>query len=459
MKKIKLIFISLLAIFGIVTLAGCSSDDNNTDELEAKIAELEADNQTLTDENSELTEKNATLDDENKALSEENATLKNELDELKKKAAFEIKIVDIDDEVLGDKTLVAGAYNSLWDALDTNFDVVATESEYGHYITSINNSVVDSNYFMSIYENGVSAQTGIDGLTIDAGDLFEFKVECFNTVEWGGTFDSYDLLVDKTFYHYAKTYMNTINAESTKYDDSNYWNYMLNNLMIKNGYDKNLFKTLTNESVKNSLLEANVNELMADVNVSKNAPKIGKYYWAAKSFNLDLTSFTEAYQTAINDISTSYSDYVTPFVISPAKALNITSANLTSLIANAEDASTKWGTDGLAWQIASLAMFDKYDKTVLSKLNARVTTYGCTSVAIELQAFAALNVSPRSTEYEVDSKDIIEFLFDGYYDNDMNLIKVSMSDTDVNMSTNQIYASLAAYKVQRDKGASAYLYA
>jgi hypothetical protein len=41
----------------------------------------------------------------------------------------------------------------------------------------------------------------------------------------------------------------------------------------------------------------------------------------------------------------------------------------------------------------------------------------------------------------------------------MNLIKVSMSDTDVNMSTNQIYASLAAYKVQRDKGASAYLYA
>ena len=104
-------------------------------------------------------------------------------------------------------------------------------------------------------------------------------------------------------------------------------------------------------------------------------------------------------------------------------------------------------------------MFDKYDKTVLSKLNARVTTYGCTSVAIELQAFAALNVSPRSTEYEVDSKDIIEFLFDGYYDNDMNLIKVSMSDTDVNMSTNQIYASLAAYKVQRDKGASAYLYA
>ncbi len=451
MKRIKLIFISLLAIFGIVTLAGCSSDDNNTDELEAKIAELEAENQTLTDENSELTEKNATLDDENKALSEENATLKNELDELKKKAAFEIKVVDIDDEVLGDETLVAGAYNSLWDALDTNFDVVATESEYGHYITSINNSVVDSNYFISIYENGVSAQTGIDGLTIDAGDLFEFKVECFNTVEWGGTFDSYDLLVDKTFYHYAKTYMNTLNEKSTTYDDSNYWNYMLNNLMIANGYDTNLFKTLTNESVKNSLLAANVNELTG--------PKIGKYYWAAKSFNVDLTSFTEAYQTAINDISTSYSDYVTPFVISPAKGLNITSDNLTSLIANAEDASTAWGTDGLAWQIASLAMFDKYDKTVLSKLNARVTTYGCTSVAIELQAFAALNVSPRSTEYEVDSKDIIEFLFDGYYDSDMKLIKVKTDDTNVNMSTNQIYASLAAYKVQRDKGASAYLYA
>ena len=51
MKKIKLIFISLLAIFGIVTLAGCSSKDDNTDELEAKIAELEETNSNLSEEN------------------------------------------------------------------------------------------------------------------------------------------------------------------------------------------------------------------------------------------------------------------------------------------------------------------------------------------------------------------------------------------------------------------------
>jgi len=453
MKKIKLIFISLLAIFGIVSLAGCSSDDSNTDELEAKIAELEEENQTLTDENSELTEKNTTLTEENSTLSEENAALEEELAELKKKAAFEIAVYDIDDELLGEEVLVAGSYDSLWDALDANFDVVATETSYGHYITSINSSVVDANYYVAIYENGEMAQTGIDGLTIDAGDLFEFKVECWNTTSSGyGAFDDYDVLVDKALYHYAKTYMQDLNAQSTTYSDSNYWNYMLNNLMIANSYDTNLFKTLTNDSVKSELESEDVTAL--------SGADIGKYYYAAKSFGVDLTSFTAAYQTVITDIDTTYSDYVTPFVISPAKELNVTSDNLTTLVENATQSSTEYGIDGLVWQVATLAMFDKYDDaTILSNFNYRTTTYGCTSVAIQLQAFAALNVSARDSAYEVDSKDIIEVLFDDFYDSDLGLIKVATSDTGTNMSTNQIYASLAAYKVQRDKGAAAYLYA
>nr|MCR5705740.1 DUF4430 domain-containing protein [Acholeplasmatales bacterium] len=332
-------------------------------------------------------------------------------------------------------------------------EVVATESSYGHYITSINSSVVDANYYVAIYENGEMAQTGIDGLTIDAGDLFEFKVECWNTTSSGyGAFDDYDVLVDKALYHYAKTYMQDLNAQSTTYSDSNYWNYMLNDLMIANSYDTNLFKTLTNDSVKSALESEDVTAL--------SGAKIGKYYYAAKSFGVDLTSFTAAYQTVINDIDTTYSDYVTPFVISPAKELNVTSDNLTTLVENATQSSTEYGIDGLVWQVATLAMFDKYDdSTILSNFNYRTTTYGCTSVAIQLQAFAALNVSARDSAYEVDSKDIIEVLFDDFYDSDLGLIKVKTSDTGTNMSTNQIYASLAAYKVQRDKGAAAYLYA
>ena len=438
MKKIKLIFISLLAIFGIVTLAGCSSKDDNTDELEAKIAELE--------------EANSTLTEENDSLKQQNSSLESELAELKKKAAFEIKVTDIDGEVLGDKTLVAGNYDTVYNALDDNFEVVATSTAYGHYLVSINNSVVDSNYYMAIYENGEAALTGIDGLEINPGDLFEFKVECLNTIAWGGTFDEYDILVDKAFYHYAKTYMKDFNASSTVYNDSNYWNYMLNNLMISNNYDSNLFKTLTNESVKASLESQDLTALSGE--------NIAKYYWAAKSYNLDLTSFKTEYQTIINNISTTYSDYVTPFVISPAKSLNITSDNLTNLITNASAPSTQYGTDALVWQIACLAMFDKYTSAdVLSSVITRNVDYGCISVAITLQDYAALNVSPRQTSYEVDGKDVIEFLFDEFYDAELGYFKVYKTDTEISDFSNQIYASLAAYKVQRDKGTAAYLYA
>ena len=106
---------------------------------------------------------------------------------------YTIKVYDIDGEVIGDKTVDLNECPTVNDALDKYFDV----KKSGTFITSINNSVVDSNWYLSILENGEYSMTGVDGLEANDGDVFEFKSECFKTVAFGGSFDEYDVLVDK----------------------------------------------------------------------------------------------------------------------------------------------------------------------------------------------------------------------------------------------------------------------
>ena len=127
-----------------------------------------------------------------------------------KTGSYTIKVYDIDDEVLGEKTVSIEDYPVFIDGLNANFDAVLGSSSYGSYPISINGSVVDDpNWYMASYENGEYCLTSLEGLVVDDGDLFEFKVTCSNEVGNGydGTMDSYDVLVDKTIYHYAKTYM------------------------------------------------------------------------------------------------------------------------------------------------------------------------------------------------------------------------------------------------------------
>ena len=52
-----------------------------------------------------------------------------------------------------------------------------------------------------------------------------------------------------------------------------------------------------------------------------------------------------------------------------------------------------------------------------------------------------------------------EVLCDTYYDAELNLVKYAVSDTGVNFSTNQIYASLMAYKACRDLGTAVNIFA
>ncbi|MBQ9124236.1 MAG: hypothetical protein IJY14_00960 [Acholeplasmatales bacterium] len=366
---------------------------------------------------------------------------------------YSIKVTDIDGEEIGYKEININAYDTLIDALNAEFEVVSTNSEWGTTLISINSSITDPNYYLAIYENGEYALTGVDGLIIDANDSFEFVVECFNTIESGyGTLDEYDLLVDKLIYNYAKNYMQDSLSNSNSYTDSIYWDMMSINLMLSFSYDKNAFNTnsVTNEFI-NSLNNTDFSTL--------DGANIGKYYYAASALNLDLNEFKSFYEDYItNTISEEYSEWTMPFIMSPAKKLGLTSDKLNALINTDYLAATTWGIDGIAWQATSLQLFDKYNTDIL--INFPAADYGNgASTALALLPYAALNENVRDSKYEQNSSDLIEILIDNYYDEELCLLKYSKNDTAVNMSTNQIYAALMAYKAQRDYNKAANIFA
>ena len=172
----------------------------------------------------------------------------------KEKDSYTIKVYDIDDELIGEKTIELNDSSTIVNDLEENFEVVSTQSQYGTSLVSINNSVIDSNYYLAIYENGSYASVGVDGLEANDGDVFEFKVECWNTIAFGYAFDEYDILVDKAIYHYAKNGLKTSLANSNSFLDSTYWQAMAVNLMKNNNYDSNLFNVnLFTDAYKNSL--------------------------------------------------------------------------------------------------------------------------------------------------------------------------------------------------------------
>lgn len=447
----KKIFLGLLIIASIFLVAGCSTKEDIT-KLEDKISDLESQIDALEKENEALKKQKEELLNDKSNLEDSLSDAKSELSILKG-GSYTISVTDIDGELLGSQNSYVNEYSTLFEALTTKFDVNYTTSEYGAYISSINNSIVDPNYYIAIYENGVLASTGIEGLVVDDKDSFEFKVECWNTLESGyGVLDSYDVLVDKLIYHYAKNHMVDSLSKAAAYSLSSYWEMMGINLMSSKGYDKNVFNA-------NALSKEFIDNLNSvDLSTLSNA-NIGKYYYTMKALNNDLSSFKEFYSSYLtNSLSATYSEWTMPFIMSPAKELDLTSDKLTTLISTDYLASTTFGIDGLAWQVTSLQLFDKYNTDILTNFTAK--DYGSgTSTALALLPYAALNENVRNSKYEADGKDLIEILIDNYYDEELNLIKVNKTDTDYNMSSNQIYTALMAYKAQRDLNVSANIFA
>lgn len=437
----KKLFVCCFLLLVLISFAGCSKDEIT--KLEDKIA-------TLEEKLSALESENSSLKADKDALTAELETLKGDYEKLKEELglmSFSVTVYDIDGENLGEENFKVNKEANFFETMKTKFDVTYTNDTYGVFISSINGSIVDNNYYMAIYENGEMAATGVDGLVIDNNDKFEFKVECWNTIESGyGTFDLYDVLVDKIVYSYAKNYMPEILASVKDFNGSSHWDMLYLNMMIKNGYDNKIFNnSYLSDELKNSL-NVNLNDL--------NGVSLGKYYYTARLFDIDLTAFKEVYQNVINNDLGAYNEWSTPFITSPAKSLNITSSKLDEVLSTDYLAGLEWGPDGRSYQICNLALFDKASEEMLSDLTETVEFGNGTSSALVLSAFASLGLNPRDSKYEAqvngESKDILENLIDTYYDEELGLVKYATTDEGTNFSTNQIYAGIMAYKVARD---------
>ena len=206
-----------------------------------------------------------------------------------KTGTYTIKVYDIDDELIGNETISIEDYPVFIDGLNANFDVVSYPTEYGTSLASINGSVIDANWYLASYENGEYATTSIDGLVVDDGDVFEFRNTCWNTYPHeDGSYhlDDYDVLVDKTIYHYAKTYMKASleSSSSNTYTGSKYWEDMIIYAMTSNGYDSKLFNgNLHNDAFKESVSNADVSTLSGN--------NVFKWFYAARVLGLNLDSF------------------------------------------------------------------------------------------------------------------------------------------------------------------------
>lgn len=450
MKTIKIILTSFLTSFLIFFVAGCSTNDK-IKELENKISDLEA---SIQEKDNTIKDLNNQIDNLNNSIKDVNDK-NNSLEEELAKFTFEIKVIDIDGVNLGSKKIPYRKYSNLWDALDDNFNVVASIGDYGHYISSINGSIVDNNYYVAIYENNEFASTGVDSIIPDAGDVFEFRVECWNTLSSGyGVLDKYDVLVDKTIYHYIKTRLKEVVEGATTYTNV-LWEamtiYLMSEARDSNGYnvyDSNLFKFSFSDTLKSDFGLIDVTSL--------SGANIGKYFYTARLLNNDLTNYKTMYTSYLSTV-TSYNEYVSPFTLSPAYSLNLSSSIDNNVKNTTYRAATTWGTDGIAWQLTAMSLHTSLAESELLVLPTD-NEGNATSAALRLLPYAAFNKNIRTVKNS-DNKDLIEIIFDNYYDSELNIVKYNVSTNDYNFSSNQVYASLIAYKVQRDTRKVANLFA
>jgi len=355
--------------------------------------------------------------------------------------SYKIKVTDIDGELLGEKDITINENSTVFDDLVNNFEVEYTTSEYGPYLSRINGSIIDVNYYLAIYENDVAAATGVDGLKADANDVFEFKVECWNTVESGyGILDSYDLLVDKVIYGYMK---NLDLSKSTSFADGSFWDLMTIEVGKNNFYDSSLFNYDTiSETVKTELESF-------DVTTLSNA-NLYKYYLYSKALGKDLSSLTTFANSYVETLEDTYSDFVSPFVVAASYGLNIQSEKIENLTKVAISNNYTWGPDAPVWQYCTSMLYNKdVDRSTLLSCVDTLDYGNSCSTSLVLQAFAASNENIRDSKYEKDGKDLIEVLFDNYYNVDTNTLDYTKG-VENTFSTNQTIASLMAYKVWRD---------
>ena len=342
-------------------------------------------------------------------------------------------------------------YDNVLNALKSKFDVV----ESNGYISKINDSFKDPNWAIMIYENGETATVGVDGLVIDENDEFEFKFECWNTIASGwGTFDEYEILVDKAIYNYAINKLPNILSPLFTFSGNNYWESMSLYKMINakneygNLYDTNIFNAnIYTENYVNAIKAYDVTKLSGN--------DYFKYYYSARLFdNINLDTFKEKYTDYLKTLTEfeSFGEYKYPFIISTAKTLGLES-NISSAITNPEyrPDSSQFGPDGLSWLLTGMSSANTItdDDINLLKYDLLENSYSKdTSLTSMIIPLVSRSLDPRGYIKDSNERDILKILFDDYFD--LETFKFTTEASDSDYSSNQIYAALIAYKVFRD---------
>lgn len=456
MKRKKLL-IGAFSLLSVFALASCG----NTEELNDEILALKGENQGLKNTNNDLEEENAnvkdelvSVKDENSSLKNENLTLKNENASLKANNilndSFAVKFTNF----VGKSTTQVFSldeYDNVLDALKSFNDVDVTEYENGAFINSIN-GYKDPNWATFIYENGSSATSGVSGLEINEGDIFEFRYEFWNTKDSHlGIYDKYDVLVDKAIYNYYLNVLPKKVADVDTFTGSTYWDSMaIYKLLNAKSNNKNIYSAPNlNAEIFSDDFYKNLEELDISGLTGNN---LFKYYYASRLYDLDLTNFKEIYKDYLSSLTEyiPYGEYSLPFHSSVAKTLGLESYLAEDITNTQYVASTEFGPDGLAWELTGLSSYYVLPESELNALTIESIEASFSkdvSLASIILPYAASGKNVRLVKNSSDV-DLIKYLFDNFYDEKESKFETEKLSNDY--SSNQIYAALVAYKVERD---------
>jgi hypothetical protein len=172
MKKLFSLVALLMAVFA---LSACDTED-----LEQQIADLEAQISTL---QTDL----ATAQDSNDDMIAEIAALEAELLELQN-STYDIVVTVTVTKLDGSSYFISYGFDeeddvTLFDILDESFTLTYTTSEYGHYISGINEISTYNGSYLALYQNDTMSMVGVDDVIIADGDSFELKHEWWDTTQ------------------------------------------------------------------------------------------------------------------------------------------------------------------------------------------------------------------------------------------------------------------------------------
>ena len=136
----------------------------------------------------------------------------------------------------------------------------------------------------------------------------------------------------------------------------------------------------------------------------------------SKVLDKDLSALKTYASSYVETLSDTYSDYVTPFIIAASYGLGIESEKIINLTKVAISDNYTWGPDIPVWQYTTSMLYNKdVDRSTLLKCVEKLDYDNSCSTSLVLQAFAASNENIRDSKYELNGKDLIEVLFDNYY--------------------------------------------